>query len=139
MSQRRSIDEILADARTRLRRIEPGEAASRQVAGALLIDIRPHAQRVAEGEIPGALVIERNVLEWRLDPQSDARISEASYGLDVIVFCSEGYTSSLAAAALQELGITAATDLVGGFCAWRDAGLPVADGGTSAGSRTPAG
>ena len=94
--------------------------------GALLVDIRPQAQRAAEGEVPGALIIERNVLEWRLDPASDARLPEAgSYDLRVIVMCSAGYTSSLAAASLQDLGLSAATDLVGGFQAWARAGLPV--------------
>lgn len=98
-------------------------------AGALLVDIRPAAQRAEEGQVPGALVIERNVLEWRLDPASDARLPEAgSYDLRVIVMCSEGYASSLAAASLQDLGLSAATDLAGGFRAWARAGLPVASG-----------
>ena len=93
--------------------------------GALLVDIRPAAQRAAEGEVPGALVIERNVLEWRLDPASDARLPQASsYDLPVILMCSEGYASSLAAASLQDLGLSAATDLDGGFRAWAAAGLP---------------
>ena len=90
------------------------------------MDIRPAAQRAAEGEVPGALVIERNVLEWRFDPASDARLPQAGrYDLPVIVMCSQGYTSSLAAASLQDLGLTAATDLDGGFQAWATAGLPV--------------
>ena len=87
------------------------------------------AQRAAEGEVALSLeplVVERNVLEWRFDPRSDARIPEASYDLRVIVLCQEGYTSSLAADALQSLGIHRATDVVGGFAAWRAAGLPVA-------------
>ena len=88
------------------------------------MDIRPAAQRAEHGEIPGAIVIERNVLEWRLDPRSDARLSFARYDLEVIVTCQEGYTSSLAAAALQDLGLLRATDLAGGFEAWRAAGLP---------------
>jgi rhodanese-related sulfurtransferase len=93
--------------------------------GAILVDIRPAAQRAEFGEIPGALRIERNVLEWRLDPRSDARLSFADrYDLAVIVTCQEGYTSSLAAAALQDLGLHRATDLAGGFAAWRAAGLP---------------
>ncbi|GMA86807.1 hypothetical protein GCM10025868_20570 [Angustibacter aerolatus] len=92
----------------------------------MLVDIRPAAQRLLEGEVPGALVVERNVLEWRFDPGSDARLPIASYDLRVLVLCSEGYTSSLAAAALVGLGITRATDVVGGFVAWRAAGLPTA-------------
>ena len=91
----------------------------------MLVDIRPQAQRLAEGEIPGAMIVERNVLEWRFDPASSARLPIASYDLQVIVFCSEGYTSSLAAAALQDLGVWRATDLAGGFRAWQAAGLPV--------------
>jgi rhodanese-related sulfurtransferase len=91
----------------------------------VLVDIRPAAQRAAEGEIPGALIVERNVLEWRFDPVSDARLPQASYDLRVVVVCSEGYTSSLAAVALQDLGVRHATDLDGGFLAWQAAGLPV--------------
>ena len=120
------IDEILAGARARLRRVDPYETAAALGRGAILIDIRPAAQRAEFGEIPGAIVIERNVLEWRLDPLSDARLPFAdSHDLEVIVTCQEGYTSSLAAAALQDLGLHRATDLAGGFAAWRDAGLPV--------------
>jgi rhodanese-related sulfurtransferase len=121
----RTIDEVLAKARTHLKRLDPHEAYAAAKDGALLVDIRPAAQRAAEGEIPGALIIERNVLEWRFDPASGARLPVASYDLQVIVFCSEGYTSSLAAAALQELGVDRATDLAGGFRAWEAAGLPV--------------
>ena len=124
---RRSIDEVLAAARSRLRRLSPGEAAAVR-RGGVLVDIRPAAQRAAEGEVPGALVVERNVLEWRFDPASDARLPVAAYDLDVVVLCSEGYTSSLAAVALQELGIAGATDVVGGFAAWRAAGLPAVGG-----------
>jgi rhodanese-related sulfurtransferase len=121
----RTIDDMLADARGRLARLSPAEAELAVRDGAVLVDIRPAAQRAAEGEIPGALIIERNVLEWRLDPACDARLPIASYDLQVIVFCSEGYTSSLAAAALQELGIYRATDLAGGIKAWQASGLPV--------------
>ncbi len=86
---------------------------------------RPAAQRASEGEVPGALVVERNVLEWRFDPASDARLPEATgYDVEVIVLCSEGYTSSLAADALRSLGLQRATDVVGGFRAWAAAGLP---------------
>jgi rhodanese-related sulfurtransferase len=130
----RTVDDLLWDARAGLTRLEPLAALAAQSRGALLVDIRPCAQRVAEGEVPGALILERNVLEWRLDPSSSARIAEAAYDLHVVVLCSEGYTSSLAAAALQSLGVTRATDLAGGFVAWRDAGLPTVAGGTDAGS-----
>lgn len=122
----RGIDEILAAARARLVRARPAGAYRAQRAGAILVDIRPAAQRAEHGEIPGAVVIERNVLEWRLDPRSDARLSFAgSYDLPVIVVCQEGYTSSLAAACLLDLGLHRATDLDGGYAAWQAAGLPV--------------
>ena len=127
----RTIDEVLADARTRLNRLDPHAAYAAARDGALLVDIRPAAQRAEEGEIPGAAIIERNVLEWRFDPASDARLPVASYDLQVIVFCSESYTSSLAAAALQDLGLHRATDLAGGFRAWEAAGLPVCQAGHS--------
>ncbi len=91
--------------------------------GAVLVDIRPAALRAAEGEVPQALVVERNVLEWRFDPTSDARLPIADYDLQVVVICQEGYTSSLAAAALLDLGVGRATDVIGGFAAWRAAGL----------------
>jgi rhodanese-related sulfurtransferase len=123
----RSVDEILAAARSRLTRVTPGQAFSDIRAGAVLIDIRPAAQRTADGEIPGTVVIERNHLEWRLDPESDARLPWVTgYHLRPIVICAEGYTSSLAAAALQELGFARATDVAGGYLEWRAAGLPVA-------------
>jgi rhodanese-related sulfurtransferase len=119
-----TIDRMLGEARTRLRRIYAFELPDAIARGALLVDIRPQAQRVKEGTLPGALVIERNVLEWRLDPTSSARLALAS-GPDVewIVVCSEGYTSSLAAASLQQLGLHRATDLVGGYQALKAAGL----------------
>jgi rhodanese-related sulfurtransferase len=121
----RSIDELLAAARARLDRIGPQAAYQAMRRGAVLVDTRPAAQRAEHGTIPGAVVIERNVLEWRLDPRSDARLPFAdSYALEVIVACQQGYSSSLAAAALQDLGLHRATDLVGGFAAWRAAGLP---------------
>jgi rhodanese-related sulfurtransferase len=122
---RRTIDQVLAEARTRLDRLTPRQALRAVAAGAVLVDIRPAAQRAAEGEIPGALIVERNVLEWRFDPASAARLPQAGYDLQVIIVCSEGYTSSLAAAALQDLGVRRATDLEGGFLAWQAAGLPV--------------
>jgi rhodanese-related sulfurtransferase len=125
----RGIADILADARARLNRLSPQETLTAQRNGAILVDIRPAAQRGEHGEIPGALIIERNVLEWRLDPRSTARLSIAdSYDLAVVVLCQEGYTSSLAAAALQDLGLHAATDLAGGYAAWQAAGFPVAPG-----------
>jgi rhodanese-related sulfurtransferase len=121
----RSIAQLLAEARARLDRLSPIRASRAAREGAVLVDIRPAAQRAAEGEIPGALIVERNVLEWRFDPASDARLPQASYDLRVVVVCSEGYTSSLAAAALLDLGVRHATDLDGGFLAWQAAGLPV--------------
>lgn len=125
-SRGRGIDEILAEARSRLDRLDPIAAHRAQRDGAVLVDIRPAAQRALHGEIPGAVVIERNVLEWRLDPRSAARVSFAgSFDLRVVVVCQEGYTSSLAAAALHDLGLERATDLAGGYAAWQAAGLPV--------------
>lgn len=120
------IDRLLAEERRGLARVDPRRAAELQRQGALLVDTRPAAQRALHGEIPGALVIERNVLEWRLDPTSPHRIAEVT-GSDqtIVVVCQEGYSSSLAAATLQRLGLRNATDLDGGFAAWRDAGLPV--------------
>ena len=124
--RRRTIDDVLADARARLVRLSAAETWAAVQHGALLVDIRPAAQRAAEGEVPQAVVIERNVLEWRLDPASAHRIPAATgYDLQVVVLCSEGYTSSLAAAALADLGLHRATDVVGGFHAWSAAGLPV--------------
>jgi len=120
-----TVHQVLARARAKLDRIGPSRAAAEVAEGALLVDIRPAAQRAVEGEIPGAILIERNVLEWRLDPASAWRIAEATdHAVRVIVVCSEGYTSSLAAAALQELGLVSATDMVGGYQAWRREGLP---------------
>jgi rhodanese-related sulfurtransferase len=121
----RTIDDMLAEARARLVRLSPAEADEAVRAGAVLVDIRPAAQRAAEGEIPGAVIVERNVLEWRFDPASEARLPVASYDLQVIVLCSEGYTSSLAAAALQDLGVRRAADVAGGFKAWQASGLRV--------------
>ncbi|MDG4831254.1 rhodanese-like domain-containing protein [Solwaraspora sp. WMMD1047] len=119
------IDDLLTAARARLRRLDPEGAHLAHRGGAVLVDIRPAAQRAASGAVPGALLVERNVLEWRFDPRSSARLPVADrYDLPVVVFCEEGYTSSLAAAALQDLGHRRATDVVGGFTAWRLAGLP---------------
>jgi rhodanese-related sulfurtransferase len=121
----RSIDQVLDDARSRLRRLSP--EAARRVAddGGVLVDIRPAAQRAEEGDVPGALIVERNVLEWRFDPRHEARLPQAGFETRVIVLCQEGYTSSLAADALVRLGVRRATDVIGGFAAWRAAGLPV--------------
>jgi rhodanese-related sulfurtransferase/mannose-6-phosphate isomerase-like protein (cupin superfamily) len=123
-----SIEQVLSAARARLRRLTPDQAYEAvATTDAILVDIRPESQRAIEGSIPGALVVERNVLEWRFDPASSARLPVATdHDLQIIVFCSEGYTSSLAAASLQDLGLRRATDLVGGFQAWRAAGLPTA-------------
>lgn len=122
----RTIDDLLTAARARLERVDPHRAAELTTRGAILVDTRPQWQRAEEGELPGALVIERNHLEWRLDPASTARIDEATdHDVLWIVVCSEGYSSSLAAASLQDLGLRRATDLDGGFRAWRTAGLPV--------------
>ena len=120
-----SIDQLLDDARRRLARLDPQQAHAAQQAGAVLVDTRPQANRDDEGEIPGAVVVERTVLEWRLDPASDAALPIAGYDLEVVVVCNEGYSSSLAAATLQDLGVVRATDLAGGFRAWKAAGLPV--------------
>lgn len=120
-----TIDAVLAAARARMERLSPEEAYRAIRGGAVLVDIRPVAQRADEGEIPDALVVERNVLEWRFDPSSDARLPVATgHDVPVIVVCSEGYTSSLAAASLLDLGLFRATDIAGGFHAWRAAGLP---------------
>ncbi len=114
-----TIDELLALARARLDRGAPELLAAERVAGALIIDIRPLEQRQADGPLPGALVIDRNVLEWRLDPLSDHRIPESiDHDQRIVIVCNEGYGSSLAAASLQDLGLRRATDLIGGFQAW---------------------
>jgi rhodanese-related sulfurtransferase len=129
----RTIEEVLAEARSRLQRLRPIEAAARVAAGAVLVDIRPAGQRTEEGEVPGAVAVERNVLEWRFDPASDARLALVDgYDLDVVVLCSEGYTSSLAADSLRALGLHRATDVVGGFRAWVSAGLPATPGRVAA-------
>lgn len=125
-----SVDALLEDARSRIERLSPEAAAEAVRRGARLVDIRPEWQRRVDGEIPGALVIERNHLEWRLHPTSSARLPQAIAGQEWIVHCTEGYTSSLAAAALVSLGVPA-SDLIGGIRAWRAAGLPVRDASTT--------
>src|SRR3981081_2793479 len=119
-----TVDELLDRARRHLVRVNPAQVATELAQGALLVDIRPSEQR-AEGEIPGATVIDRNVLEWRLDPTSKWRIPEVTgHDVRLIVICNQGFSSSLVAAELHELGLTNATDVIGGFQAWRAAGLP---------------
>jgi rhodanese-related sulfurtransferase len=120
---------LLTRARSRLARLRPRQALRAVEAGAQLVDIRPEFQRRADGQLPGAIVIERNHLEWRLDPESAGRIPEATdSNVRWILICDEGYASSLAAASLQSIGLHAATDVVGGFQAWRAARLPVVKG-----------
>jgi rhodanese-related sulfurtransferase len=124
--RRRTINELLAEARGRYRRVDAHEAFAAMRAGALLIDTRTDGQRWRDGGIPGALVIDRTVLEWRVDPASGAAHAAIS-GLDVpmILLCNQGFSSSLAVASLLDLGATDVTDVIGGFEAWRAAGLPV--------------
>lgn len=122
---RRTIADLLAEARARLDRPDPSKAAALAEDGAILVDTRPAWQREQFGTIPGALWIERNHVEWRLDPTSPARIPEATdHDVRWVLFCSEGFASSLAAASLQDLGLHRATDVDGGFLAWKAAGLP---------------
>ena len=107
-------------------RVTAEEAAAEMSRGALLVDTRSQAQRAAQGEIPGALTIERNVLEWRLDPTSPFRVPQATdRDVQVMVLCAQGYSSTLAALSLKELGLRNVSDVVGGFEAWRAAGLPI--------------
>jgi rhodanese-related sulfurtransferase len=130
--QPRTIDELLEHVRARIDRVEPAEAARRLAAGALLVDTRPVEQRDRDGEVPGAVVVDRNVLEWRLDPASPYRIPEVTgYDLDVVVLCNQGYSSSLVADTLRSLGLHRAVDVIGGFEAWAAAGLPIAGAGSS--------
>ena len=114
-----SADDLVARARRRIPRTEPPDLAAAMAAGSLVVDIRPATQRAVEGTLPGALVVERNVLEWRLDPGGSHRLPQVT-DLDrpVVVVCSEGYASSLAAASLHELGYRSAGDLAGGYRAW---------------------
>jgi rhodanese-related sulfurtransferase len=129
-----SISDHLAEVQGQLQRLGPHQALAAQMAGALLVDIRPEAQRRRYGAIPGALVIERNVLEWRMDPTSpDRHPAVTDPPARVVVVCQAGYASSLAAVSLQGLGLADATDLEGGFAAWAAAGLPVVTSGDAAG------
>ena len=121
-----TIEEALASARRRISRLTAEQANAEHAAGALLVDTRTESQRRLQGDIPGALVIDRTVLEWRLDPTSATRIAEATdHRVRVIVLCAQGYSSSLAAASLQDLGLINATDVIGGFEAWQAARLPI--------------
>ena len=123
------VDALLEQARAGVRRFEPAEARAAVDGGALMIDTRTESQRREQGELPGALVIDRTVLEWRLDPASPYRIPEVTgHDLLVIVVCRQGYSSSLAAASLRALGLHRATDIAGGVEAWLAAGLPVTAG-----------
>lgn len=123
------VDTLLAAARTDLIRRTPAEARAAAGRGALLVDTRTETQRAEQGELPGAIVIDRTVLEWRLDPASGVNIPEAdSYDVEIVVVCRQGYSSSLAAASLRALGLRRATDLIGGVEAWVADGLPVTDG-----------
>jgi len=116
-----SVEQLLADARRHIDRVRPEELGPWRVAGALLIDIRPERQRAEEGEFDHAIVVERNVLEWRFDLKGDHALADIDgYGQPVVVACSEGYASSLAAASLRDLGFTRVADLDGGYMAWRD-------------------
>jgi rhodanese-related sulfurtransferase len=120
MTARATIDVLLANARRGLDRVEPEHLAEEVADGAVVIDIRPADQRERDGDLPGAVVVDRNVLEWRLDPTSPHRLPLATgHDLRVVLVCNEGYGSSLAAKTLQDLGLERATDLVGGFQAWR--------------------
>ncbi|MFI7248958.1 rhodanese-like domain-containing protein [Micromonospora chalcea] len=122
------VDALLEQARAGLCRLTPHETVEAVRGGALLIDTRTEAQRREEGELPGAIVIDRTVLEWRLDPASAWRIPEATgYDREIVVVCRQGYSSSLAAASLQTLGLRQATDMIGGVQGWREAGLPMSD------------
>lgn len=124
-----AVDRLLAQARLGLRRVDPLEARQILEDGGLLIDIRPAAQRAEFGEVPGSLIVERNNLEWRLDPGGSHRLPEAENPhRPVVVICQEGYASSLAAASLIGVGRTAVTDLEGGFAAWKQGGLPTTPG-----------
>jgi rhodanese-related sulfurtransferase len=125
----RGVEAVLAKARAGLHRVTPAQARAAADRGALLVDTRTETQRAEAGELPGAIVIDRTVLEWRLDPSSGVNIPEAvSYDLEVVVVCRQGYSSGLAAASLREVGLWRATDMIGGFEAWVRAGLPVSTG-----------
>jgi rhodanese-related sulfurtransferase len=127
-----AVDTYLAEARAHLERVTPEELSAIKDGDTLIIDTRPVHNRLADGEIPGSIPVERIVLEWRLDPEGDHRLPGFTAGTTVVVLCNEGYSSSLAARELQRIGLPRATDLIGGFRAWAAAGLPVREGGTPA-------
>jgi len=117
--ERNSIAKILAEARQSLLRVTPEQLSGERESGTLIVDIRPVEQRQRDGDLPGAIVIDRNVLEWRLDPSSEHRIPQVTgYDIRIVVVCNEGYSSSLAAAVLQKLGLHQAVDMIGGYQAW---------------------
>jgi rhodanese-related sulfurtransferase len=125
---RKTIDDLLRESRSRLERLEPEEAHVAQREGVLIVDTRSHDERARHGVIPGSVHIPRSVLEWRLDPDADAAYRNPHVqGLDqrIVLVCAHGYSTSLAAATLQDLGFTRATDMVGGFTAWKERGLPL--------------
>ena len=125
-SGRRTVDELLRDARARLDRLGPRQALAATRRGGLIVDIRSEAQRVEQGLVPGSWFVPRNVLEWRADPacaHHDPHLVTVAGPL--VLMCAQGFQSSLAAATLQEMGIHRATDVIGGFEAWEAAGLPV--------------
>jgi rhodanese-related sulfurtransferase len=120
MSTPAAIDVLLEEARLGMDRVQPADLASELTAGALVVDTRPADQRQRDGHLPGAVIIDRNVLEWRLDPTCPHHIPQVSTAdVRIIVVCNEGYSSSLAAATLRQLGLTLATDLIGGFQGWK--------------------
>ncbi|MFI7573772.1 rhodanese-like domain-containing protein [Micromonospora sp. NPDC049497] len=122
------VDALLEQARAGVRRLTPEQTVEAVRAGALLIDTRTDSQRQEQGDLPGAIVVDRTVLEWRLDPASAWRIPEATgYDLEIVVACRQGYSSSLAVASLRALGLHRATDIIGGVEAWQSAGLPMSD------------
>lgn len=120
-----TIDQYLEGARSRFDRVAPEDLGAVVAQGAIVVDIRPERDRVLDGAMPGAIVIDRGVLEWRLAPSSDFRTVEVEAGQRVILVCNEGYQSSLAAAVLIDLGVEGATDLIGGFRAWKAMAGPV--------------
>ena len=131
MSERATVAELLAEARAGLDRLDPAAASSAVAEGALLVDIRSELQRARDGTVPGALFFPRNAIEWRVDPSSPSHDPVfADQQRPVIVMCDEGYQSSLVAATLRRLGLVRATDLAGGFQAWRSTGLPVEPAGS---------
>jgi rhodanese-related sulfurtransferase len=137
MAQPAAIDALLENARRGIDRVQPADLASEMAAGALVVDTRPVDQRQRDGELPGALIIDRNVLEWRLDPTCPHHIPEAdSANVRVVVVCNEGYSSSLAAATLRQLGLKRATDLVGGFQAWKQLSGQAGEAETSSSAKS---